>query len=96
MKERQRELLLKLRSVLVGEMHVQPYIIYPDETIDLLLEAQPKTLDDLSKVKGFPETGKRFKGFGEQVIAIFNDANAIDEFEIKNGAVTSMPKKMVF
>lgn len=97
MRERQRELLIKLRGVLVGELHVQPYIVYPDETIELLLDMQPKTLDDLANIKGFPEKGKRFKGFGKQVIAIFNETDTIEDFKLDStGSLTSTPKRMEF
>ena len=82
MREKQKKLLLELRSKLVGKLHVQPYIIYGDETVELLLNKQPKTIEELSKVKGFPPKGKRVAGFGESVIAIFQDAEKISEIEI--------------
>lgn len=81
-KAKQRELLIDLRSQLVGKMHVQPFTIYNDKTIEDLLEAQPKTIEDLSKVKGFPASGKRLKGFGEAVIAIFNSTDSIDSIDV--------------
>ena len=96
MKNKHRELLLKLRSMLVGKMHVQPYIIYDDDTIERLLDAQPKSLEDLKKVKGFPDTGKRFKGFGLQIVAIFTKPDTIEDFDVtKSGEVSAIPKKMI-
>lgn len=96
MRTKQKELLLKLRSMLVGKMHVQPYIVYDDETIERLLDLQPKTLNDLKQIKGFPEKGKRFKGFGVQVVAIFNDTNSISDFDLDaTGSIKAMPKKMI-
>lgn len=86
MRRKQKELLLQLRSQLVGEMHVQPFTIYNDDTIELLLDAQPKTIGELSKVKGFPAEGKRVRGFGEAVIAIFKDANKIEKIAITGGS----------
>lgn len=95
MKNKQRELLLKLRSKLVGALHVQPYIIYDDDTIERLLDAQPKTLEELKAVKGFPDTGKRFKGFGIQIVAIFKEPENITNFNVSSsGNVTAIPRRM--
>lgn len=77
-----RDLLLNLRSKLVGAMHVQPFTIYTDNTVEDLIKAKPKTIEDLEKVKGFPPKGKRVSGFGESVIAIFNG-------NVKDTTVTS-------
>ena len=49
----QEEQLLQLRSQLVGVLHTQPASVYPDETIEALLDAQPKSIGELPKVKGF-------------------------------------------
>lgn len=83
MREKQRVLLLNLRSALVGKLHTQPFTIYNDATIDALLEAQPKTLSELSKVKGFPKDGKRIMGFGEAVIAVFTNCDQIQTIDVK-------------
>ena len=77
MDEKQRELLVQLRSELVGKMKVQPFTIYDDATIEALVQAKPKTLKELTSVKGFPATGKRVKGFGETIIKIFQDTDNI-------------------
>ena len=82
MKEKQRQLLHELRSKLVGCMHVQPFTIYNDETIEHLIDAQPKTLGELEEVKGFPKGGKRITGFGEAVIAIFTNCDKIEAIEV--------------
>lgn len=81
----ERELLIDLRSKLVGAMHVQPFTIYTDETILELLKHRPKTIAELEKVKGFPKGGKRVKGFGEAVVAIFS-GKKIERFEITGSA----------
>lgn len=97
MADRKKELLLQLRSKLVSALHVQPYIIYDDDTIELLLKKKPKTLDDLKDIKGFPEKGKRFKGFGAQIVAIFNDTDNVGEFNVdSDGSISQLPKKMEF
>lgn len=70
----QRQALINLRAQLVGTMHVQPFTIYQDTTIEALLAAKPKTLEELAKVKGFPAKGKRMQGFGEAVVAIFDES----------------------
>lgn len=96
LRERQKQLLLELRSKLVGTMHVQPYIVYDDDTIELLLKKQPKTLDELKQIKGFPEKGKRFKGFGLSVCAIFNDKD-LKEIDVDtSGSITAVPRKIEF
>ena len=89
-KTEQRQALLSLRSQLVGKMHVQPFTIYKDETVEALVKTQPKTLAELSKVKGFPKDGKRIKGFGEAIIAIFTAIpgnKVIPEVTINKGQV---------
>lgn len=82
MKEKQRKLLLQLRSSLVGKMHVQPFTIYDDATVERLLQAQPHSLEELASVKGFPKDGKRIKGFGLAVVCIFSSPNKVDSFEL--------------
>lgn len=76
-KTEQKQALIDLRGKLCGALHRQPFTIYRDETIDDLVKAQPKTLEELSKVKGFPKDGKRIKGFGETIIAIFNSSEKV-------------------
>lgn len=85
MRNKQRQLLIELRSVLIAKKATLPYCIYTDKTIEDLLDAQPKTIADLAKVKGFPEKGKRVEGFGEAVVAIFVDTDQIDSFELEEG-----------
>lgn len=80
----QRKLLEDLRSKLIGEHHTLPFTIYSDETIELLLQKQPKTLEELVQIKGFPKNGKRVKGFGEYVVRIFNDPEAIENATVTN------------
>lgn len=96
--EQQRNLLLSLRSQLVGEKHTLPYTIYKDSDIEALLAAQPHSLEDLAKVKGFPKNGLRLTGFGDAIIAIFNDTDRIDKIQLtKEGddyAVKTTLKKM--
>lgn len=94
MKEKQRELLLQLRSDLVGKMHVQPFTIYTDDVIEALLEAQPKSLEELANVKGFPEGGKRIAGFGGAVIAVFTKCDKIDGIEVSGNRIVTKLKPL--
>ena len=101
LREQQKALLLSLRSKLVGQNHTLPYTIYKDEEIEALLAAQPHTIEELSKVKGFPDGGKRLKGFGEAIIQIFNNTNRIDTINLEfNGGVpevvTTLKKMNLF
>lgn len=82
MRQKQKQMLLELRSQLVGKMHVQPFTIYNDVTIEALLDTQPKSLEELTKVKGFPKDGKRIKGFGETIVQIFVDCKSIKSIEV--------------
>lgn len=100
MKVDYEKLLKDLRSELVGKLHTQPFTIYTDKTIQDLIKAQPKTLAELEKVKGFPPKGKRIKGFGEAVIAIFNN-KPVTKFEVKGSGskaevITHTEKMNVF
>lgn len=97
--EEQRRLLINLRSELVGKKHTLPYTIYTDKTIEELLKAKPKTLEELSKVKGFPKEGKRIKGFGEAIIAIFTKKVKNFTFKVENGepvVETTLEKMKLF
>lgn len=89
-KNEQREQLIELRHQLIGVLHTQPHTIYNNETIEKLLEVQPKSLDELATVKGFPRDGKRIKCFGKAVIAIFNpEFKAALEIEEKEKSTTA-------
>lgn len=96
MREQERKALVELRSKLVGDKHTLPFTIYSDQTIEALLDARPTTIEELSKVKGFPKNGKRLKGFGEAVIQIFKDVQRIDSINVveRDGeAVVEVPLK---
>ena len=86
MRNKQRELLIQLRSVLIAKENTLPYCIYTDATIEDLLDAQPKSMDALTNVKGFPKEGKRVKGFGEAIIEIFKNPNRVERFELQEGS----------
>ncbi len=79
----QRELLIQLRASLVGKQHTLPFTIYNDVTIEDLLNVQPKTIEELTNIKGFPVNGKRVKGFGESIIQIFKNPEAINQILVR-------------
>lgn len=85
MKERQRQLLIELRRQLVGLNHVLPFTVYTDKDLDALLDAQPKSIEELIRVKGFPASGIRVKGYGEAIIAVFSNPNSINQFKVEEG-----------
>lgn len=80
---KQRELLVALRAKLIGAKHTLPFTIYSDETIEDLLKAQPVTLEELTKVKGFPANGKRVAGFGECIIKIFTSTDEVSNITVE-------------
>lgn len=80
---KQRELLVALRAKLIGIKHTLPFTIYSDETIEDLLKAQPVTLEELTKVKGFPANGKRVAGFGECIIKIFTSTDEVSNITVE-------------
>lgn len=79
----ERNALIQLREQLIGELHTLPYTIYNDDTIEDLLDARPQTIEELVKVKGFPEKGKRVKGFGEAVVQIFIGLDRIEKIKVE-------------
>lgn len=80
----EKQALVQLREKLIGELHTLPYTIYDDATLEALLDARPQSIEELTKVKGFPATGKRVKGFGEAVVKIFTELDRIEEIDVKN------------
>lgn len=80
---KQRELLVALRAKLIGTKHTLPFTIYSDETIEDLLKAQPATLEELTKVKGFPANGKRVAGFGECIVKIFTSTDEVSNITVE-------------
>lgn len=88
---KQRKLLKDLRSKLVGANKTLPYTIYRDKDIEALLKAQPKTLEDLGKIKGFPFDGIRHKNYGESILKVFTDPDSIATFELD----TSKPEPVI-
>ena len=96
---KQRKLLKDLRSKLVGANKTLPYTIYRDKDIEALLKAQPKTLEELGKIKGFPFDGVRHKNYGESILRVFTNPDSISTFELdtsKSEPVISVVAKEVY
>lgn len=91
-REKKRDLLIKLRSDLTGELHTLPYTVYRDSDIERLLDKEPKSIEELVAIRGFPVEGKRVKGFGEAIVSIFNDS--VEKIEVvgRNGSTEVVTK----
>jgi ribonuclease D len=77
----QRELLAKLRGRLAYKSNCAPYLIFSDELMEELLSVKPKTLDELSTIKGFPRDGKRVTKWGPAIVDVFCEKEVAD-FEV--------------
>lgn len=75
-------LLKKLRGHLAYAKQVKPYVIFKDTELADLLKVKPKTLEELSTIKGFPSTGKRVSSWGQSIIDIFTKTDKIEDFKI--------------
>ena len=64
--------LKSLRSSIAFEMKSNHSWSFSDKELFRLVEAKPKSLEDLGKIKGFPREGKRVKSYGQNIIDIFN------------------------
>lgn len=74
--------LLMLRNSLCGQKHVLPYMIFTEECAKSIVEAQPRTIEELGRVKGFPVNGKRIKNYGEAVLDALWKADRIECFDV--------------
>ena len=77
-----RKNLLLLRSKLAFSNTTGHSWQFSDVELERLLKAQPRTLDELGAIKGFPRDGKRVKAYGKLIIDIFNNSEYID-FDVK-------------
>ena len=91
----ERELLEKLRGHLAYKSRMEPYKVFRDVELELLLQARPKTIEALARIKGFPRDGARVTKYGKSIIDIFNRPGDIDDFEVDtNGNVKTKLKRM--
>lgn len=75
--------LRKLRGRLAYSKQCEPYKIFRDVELNLLLSEKPRTIENLSKIKGFPKTGKRVQNYGQAIIDCFNRPESIEDFDVK-------------
>lgn len=71
-REREREKLIELRSEVAKENGQSTYLVFNDEEMETILDVRPKTIDELSKIKGFPKDGKRVAAYGQRLVNIFD------------------------
>lgn len=77
-----RELLKKLRGHLAYAKQCEPFKIFRNVEFEALMEKQPKTIEELSEIKGFPKDGKRVTCWGEAIVKIFAEPEQIKDFEV--------------
>lgn len=71
-RETERQKLLDLRSKIAKDNGQSTYLVFNDEELEMILDARPKTIGDLSKLKGFPKDGKRVAAYGTELVKIFD------------------------
>lgn len=79
---KEKELLKKLRGHMAYKKGVEPFRVFRDIELDLLLQARPKSIAELTKIKGFPANGKRVLGYGDAIVKIFIKTDEIKDFDI--------------
>ena len=67
-----KDALLKLRSDVAKENHGATYLVFNDREMEELLLKRPATLEQLTKIKGFPKNGKRVECYGNRLVSIFS------------------------
>lgn len=64
------ESLRKYRLAVSKEEGLKPYMVFTNEQLDSLIQNNPKTKDELIKIKGFGE--KKVEKYGEAILAILH------------------------
>lgn len=91
----EKELLQKLRGHLAYKANMEPFKVFRDQELELLLKERPKTLEALAKIKGFPKDGARVTKYGNAIIDIFNRSEQIEDFKVRDdGFVETKLKRM--
>lgn len=65
------EELRRLRNRLALKSCVAQYSVFKDEEMEQLLRKKPKTIEELSSIKGFPKDGSRVSRWGQDIIKVF-------------------------
>ena len=80
---KEEELLRNLRGHLSHKRGLSAhYMIFRDEELYLLLKHKPKSIGELSKIKGFPRDGKRVAGYGDAIVAVFKNSSEVKDFKV--------------
>lgn len=77
-----KQKLLDLRSKLAYASKREHSWSFSDRELRDLLLKKPKTMEELTSIKGFPKNGKRVNSFGKQILEIFNSPDRIQDFNI--------------
>lgn len=85
-KNKQKELLNAFRSQMSREKKIKVFKVFTSKNIDDIIEAQPQTIEELAKIKGFPLDGMRINGYGEAIINIIKNTDSVKEISINTGA----------
>jgi ribonuclease D len=78
----EKEVLLTLRGSIAHSKQCQPFYVFRDVELDLLLKKRPTTLEALASIKGFPKEGSRVTKWGKAIIQVFIDHTQIQEFKV--------------
>lgn len=79
----EKDLLLELRKKIAKSVGQATYLVYNDQELEMLLKERPKTIEELTKLKGFPKNGKRVAAYGNVLVSIFSRSDN------PNGKVTA-------
>lgn len=90
-KKKQEKLLNEYRSQMSRDKHIKVFKVFTSENIKDVLDAQPHSLEELSRVKGFPKGGKRIQQYGEAIVDIITRCNEIENIHV-HAATDGSPK----
>ena len=65
------EELKRLRNSIALKSGIAQYSVFKDEQLEELLKRKPKTIEELSSIKGFPKDGSRVSRWGQDIIKVF-------------------------
>lgn len=91
-----KDKLLKLRSDIAKSTHGSTYLVFNDNELKTLLEKMPKTIEELTSIKGFPKNGKRVSTYGKALIQIFNGITSVKSSSNMENTSIGMKKSSFF
>lgn len=80
MDERVKQALVDYRKKVSASGSIKGYRVLSDADIDLIATKRPKTIKDLTTLKGFPKGGAKVTKYGEDIVAIVMKPEAISVF----------------